>query len=61
MNKLHLTFGAALQIVAPPQKERKEVNLTKLANANTGTDPPDTGSDLQQTKSMLRTSDPFVH
>ena len=61
MKKLPLTFGAALQIAAPPHKARKKVNLTKLANADTGTDPPDNGSDLQETKSILRTSDPFVH
>ena len=61
MKKLPLTFGAALQIAAPPHKARKKVNLTKLANADTVTDPPDDGSDLQQTKSMLRTYDLFVH
>ena len=61
MKKLPLTFSAALQTAAPPHKARKEVNLTKLANADTGTDPPDDGSDLQQTKSMLRTYDLFVH
>ena len=37
MKKLPLTFGAALQIAVPPHKARKEINLTKLANDDTGT------------------------
>ena len=59
MKKLPLTFGAAFQTAEPPQRARKEVNLIKLTNAETGTDPPKTFTDSKIAKSMVKTSDPF--
>ena len=60
MKNLPLTFGAAFQTAEPSQRAIKEVNLIKLTNAETGTDPPNIGKDSQKAKSMLRTSEPFV-